>query len=358
MAQLTHLAHRLYEHVRREGLLPRGAHVVVACSGGPDSLALLSLLLELRPLLSLTVTAAHYEHGIRGGASAEDAAFVRRFCAARAVPCIVESGDVPQAAARASESLETAARRLRYAFLERTRGRVDASLIVTAHHADDQAETVLLHLLRGTGLDGLAGIPARDAARHLVRPLLPFPKQELVDYCRARGFSPRHDATNDVPDALRNRVRLSLLPELARAYNPAIRQGLCRLADIAAEEREAAEHQAAREAARLIEQLPAGRARGEDAASWRLPAAPALRAEAARAPARGRGPPGGGPDHPPPRGAPGGGVERPGGGRRLLAGTSGQRVELPRLVIAYDSGWLRPAVKKYNKEEESNHDEG
>ena len=123
MAQLTHLAHRLYEHVRREELLPRGAHVVVACSGGPDSLTLLSLLLELRPLLSLTVTAAHYEHGIRGEASAEDAAFVRRFCAARAVPCIVERGDVPRAAARTSESLETAARRLRYAFLERTRER-------------------------------------------------------------------------------------------------------------------------------------------------------------------------------------------------------------------------------------------
>ena len=185
MAQLTHLAHRLYEHVRREGVLPRGAHIVVACSGGPDSLALLSLLLELRPLLSLAVTAAHYEHGIRGEASAEDAAFVRRFCAARAVPCIVESGDVPRAAARTSESLETAARRLRYAFLERTRERVGASLIATAHHADDQAETVLLHILRGTGLDGLAGIPARDAARHLVRPLLPFPKQALVDYCRA-----------------------------------------------------------------------------------------------------------------------------------------------------------------------------
>ena len=358
MAQLTHLAHRLYEHVRREGVLPRGAHIVVACSGGPDSLALLSLLLELRPLLSLAVTAAHYEHGIRGEASAEDAAFVRRFCAARAVPCIVESGDVPRAAARTSESLETAARRLRYAFLERTRERVGASLIATAHHADDQAETVLLHILRGAGLDGLAGIPARDAARHLVRPLLPFPKQELVDYCRARGFSPRHDATNDVPDALRNRVRLTLLPELARAYNPAIRQGLCRLADIVAEEREAAEHLAAQEAARLIEQLPAGRAHGEDAASWHLPEAPALRADAACALPRalcrrvlriylarlGR--------------AQDVSFERTEALRRLLFGTSGQRVELPRLVIAYDSGWLRPAVKKYNKEEESNHDEG
>lgn len=179
-----------------------------------------------------------------------------------------------------------------------------------------------------------------------------------MDYCRARGFSPRHDATNDVPDALRNRVRLSLLPELARAYNPAIRQGLCRLAAIAAEERESMEQQAAREAARLIEQLPAGRARGEDAASWHLPEAPALRAEAARALPRalcrrvlrrylarlGR--------------AQDVSFERTEALRRLLSGTSGQRVELPRLVIAYDSGWLRPAVKKYNKEEESKHDEG
>lgn len=341
---MTHLAHRLYAHVRREELLPRGASVVVACSGGPDSLALLALLLELRPLLALTVTAAHYEHGIRGAASRADASFVQQFCAERSLPCCIAHGDAPQAAAACGESLETAARRLRYDFLERVRARVGADWIATAHHADDQAETVLLHLLRGTGLDGLAGIPAHDAARHLVRPLLPFPKQQLVDYCRAQGFSPRHDATNDVPDALRNRVRMRLLPALARAYNPSIRQGLCRLAAIAGEEREAMEQSAAREAKRLIARLPAGSAHGEHAASWHLPEAPALEAEAARALPRALcrrvlrqylGALGHRQDV---------SFERTEALRALLSGVSGQRVELPGLVMMYDRGWLRPAV--------------
>ena len=372
MAKLSHLAHRLYAHVQQAKLLPRSASVVVACSGGPDSLALLALLLELRPLLHLTVTAAHYEHGIRGAASIADAAFVQQFCAERGVPCLLAHGDARAAAAAGGESLETAARRLRYAFLERARLRAGADWILTAHHADDQAETVLLHLLRGTGIDGLAGIRARDEARHLVRPLLPFPKRELAAYCRAQGFSPRRDATNEVPDALRNRVRLELLPALLRGYNPSLRQGLCRLARLAEEEGEALELWAAREAETMIVRLPAGPAHGERAAHFRLIEAPALRVSAARAlphalcrrvlrrylRALGR--------------VQDVSFERTEALCALLSGTTGQCVELPGLIVMNDRGWLRPAAptartepmasprieNEKEREEETDHDEG
>ena len=230
MAQLTHLAHRLYEHARREGVLPRGAHVVVACSGGPDSLALLSLLLELRPLLSLTVTAAHYEHGIRGEASAEDAAFVRRFCAARAVPCIVERGDVPRAAARTSESLETAARRLRYACFARLCGE-GIDVVATAHTANDQAETLLLRLARGTGLHGAAGIRPKRGC--YLRPLLALTRQDTESFCRAAGQAWVTDETNATDAYARNRVRRAALPAL-QSTNGAAVENLARFCEKAA----------------------------------------------------------------------------------------------------------------------------
>ncbi len=232
---VTKLAKRLYEHLKRTALLPHGAHVLVACSGGPDSLALLLLLRELVPMLHLDVTVAHYDHGLRGAASKADAAFVQTFCEALGIPCFVGNAP-PGSIVNAKASMETEARRLRYLFLEEVRRETGADVICTAHHADDQAETVLMHLLRGTGLDGLAGIPAFDEERHLVRPLLPFRKQELIAYCESQGITPRHDATNDVPDGLRNRVRLELLPELAAGYNPRITESLCRLAEIAGAE--------------------------------------------------------------------------------------------------------------------------
>ena len=236
---------KCFEKNWRENIaLPEGTMVLAACSGGIDSLAMLDMLDMLQEVLGVRVAAAHFEHGIRGKDSLKDAEFVREFCAARGIEFYGESADVPGEAERAGESLETAARRLRYAFLRRLAGELSKKygmgenqeklgrvVIATAHHRDDQAETVLMHLIRGTGLRGLGGI--RCCQGDLVRPLLFAGKRELAEYCRQRRLEPRHDATNDEADCLRNRLRLELLPLLAREYNPALGDALCQLADIA-----------------------------------------------------------------------------------------------------------------------------
>ena len=161
------LESRVDAFVWRHGIFSMGSRIVVACSGGPDSLALASVLLALRDKWRLSLRIAHFEHGIRGAASVADADFVRVFAEAHGAPCDVVCEDIPAYAAREGLSLETAARNRRYAFLERTaRMMGEDALIATGHHAGDQAETVLMHLLRGSGNDGLAGMRPRRGNRH------------------------------------------------------------------------------------------------------------------------------------------------------------------------------------------------
>ena len=212
-------------------LLVHGSSIVVAVSGGADSMALLDLLLHLQERLALSVHVAHFEHGIRGEASREDADYVAAFCRAKGIACTVEAADVPRYAKERRMSLETAARELRYAFLRRVKACVGAQVIAVAHHADDQAETVLLHLLRGAGLHGLVGMAPRTG--DVVRPLLACTKEELVAYCAAHGIEVRHDATNDAADARRNYLRLEILPRLAAHVNASMSAALVRLAEAA-----------------------------------------------------------------------------------------------------------------------------
>ena len=227
------LESRVEAFVRRHGIFVPGSRIVIACSGGPDSLALASILLAFREKWRLSLALAHFEHGIRGEASQEDAAFVRAFSEARNVACHIGREDIPAYAKRAKLSLETAARERRYAFLKGTARRMgEGTLIATGHHKGDQAETVLMHLLRGSGIDGLAGMRPRMGA--VIRPLLFLSKEELVGYCREKGLQPRQDQTNFLPDAERNRVRLELLPALRR-YRPSMDDALCRLAAAEAE---------------------------------------------------------------------------------------------------------------------------
>ncbi len=219
---------------RKNDLFQRGDTVLLACSGGPDSLALLHVFLQLRERWQLRLCVLHFEHGIRGAASREDAVFVQEFCRENGVECRVEAADVPAWAAAQHLSLETAARELRYGFFHRVRQSLGRGSIAVAHHADDQAETVLMHLLRGTGTEGLAGMKPKNGV--LIRPFLAVRRSEIEAYCRRHKLQPRHDATNDCADCTRNRIRLELLPELQKNYNPEIVPALCRLADVSREE--------------------------------------------------------------------------------------------------------------------------
>lgn len=227
-----------------------GGSVVLAVSGGSDSLCLADAVLAVAPRCNLQPLIGHLDHGLRGDASREDAEFVRAFAAAHGVPCVVERVDVPAVARERRLSVEVAAREMRYQFLARSAEQASARQVVLAHHADDQAETVLLRLIRGTGLAGMRGMQVHSplpGAPHLiaVRPLLRVSRADIERYCRDQKLQPRHDATNDELHHARNRIRHELLP-LLEQYNPNIRSVLARLADTVSSDLEIIE-QATRE---------------------------------------------------------------------------------------------------------------
>ncbi|EAX47241.1 tRNA(Ile)-lysidine synthetase [Thermosinus carboxydivorans Nor1] len=220
--------------VERRRLLTAGDRVVVACSGGPDSLALVHLLHRLQPAYGFDMVVAHVDHMLRGAESAREAEFVRAFCRRLGLDCQVAAIDVPGVLAERGGSTQEVARTLRYAFLRRVADSLGGAKIATGHHRDDQAETVLINFLRGAGPGGLRGM--QPAAGGIIRPLLSVTRQEIEDYCAAEGLTPCLDSSNLHTDYLRNRVRLELLPLLAREYNPAIGENLARLAEIMADQ--------------------------------------------------------------------------------------------------------------------------
>lgn len=207
----------------------RGMRLLVALSGGADSVALLHLLANARETDDLTLFAAHLDHGIRPESGA-DAAFCRGLCAELDIPFHMKRADVPALARDARRGLETAAREVRLGWLRQLRDELGADYIVTAHHMDDQAETVLMHLARGAGLDGLGGM--RAFAGEFYRPLLGVRKARLIEYLRDNGFAWREDATNRVPDNPRNAIRLHVMPELEKCY-PQFAQAAARCAQSA-----------------------------------------------------------------------------------------------------------------------------
>jgi tRNA(Ile)-lysidine synthase len=215
-------------------MLAPGDRAGVAVSGGADSVALLRLLENLRERLGVKLLVVHFDHSLRAAESDADARFVEKLAAERGIECVVGREAVAARAASNKWNLEDAARRLRYAFFERlvTEGR--ATRVMVAHTADDQAETVLAHIFRGTGPTGLAGIyPAVGA---VARPLLEERREDLRKYLRGLGQGWREDATNRDLTRQRARIREQLLPLLEREYSPGIVNRLSGLAGLAREE--------------------------------------------------------------------------------------------------------------------------
>ena len=246
MSLLQRVARTIEDHA----LLARKEVVVLGVSGGADSLCLLHLMRRLAPDYDLVLHVGHLDHQLRGRAAQRDAAFVARLCRSWHLACTVEAADVAALARKEGLSIEQAARRARYAFLAALARRVGARTVAVAHNADDQVETVLMHILRGSGLRGLGGMRhvsrldesvgvARpcDAAEapslRLIRPLLDVERRDIEAYCQRHDLRPRCDRTNADSTYLRNRIRHELLPYL-ETFNSGVREAIRRLASILA----------------------------------------------------------------------------------------------------------------------------
>lgn len=220
------LLNRFHKSLLQSGCIPAGSRVLVAVSGGADSVALISLLHQSAKTLALHLEAAHLDHALRD-VSCDDARFVEQLCDDLGVSLTMERRDVAETARQRKGNLEEVARDLRRNFLARTAQARNCQLIALGHHADDQAETFLMRLLRGAGSAGL--VCMRMVNKSVVRPLLPFQRSDLLAYLHEEGLSWREDQSNLDQTFTRNRIRHQLLPEL-ESFNPNIRSqlaGLC-----------------------------------------------------------------------------------------------------------------------------------
>jgi tRNA(Ile)-lysidine synthase len=260
------LESKVLDFIKRYSLISRKETVVVGVSGGADSVCLLHVLAKWRKGLGIKLHVAHLNHQLRGVESEADAEYVSNLAGSLGIPITSERQDVAAYRTERNCSIEEAARELRYAFFARVAKEVGAHRIAIGHTRDDQVETILMHILRGTGITGLCGLApcspmAYDSQRTslpaealsvakgkrsnllVIRPLLDITREETTSYCQEHQLEPRIDSSNLSPSFFRNRLRLHLLP-LLRQYNPSIDQALLRLADIAKKDNAFIEQQA------------------------------------------------------------------------------------------------------------------
>lgn len=218
---------KVQETIDRYQMLKQGERVIVGVSGGPDSLTLLHILLNLKEKYSLELFVVHLNHQLRGQEAEQDACFVKAIASKWNLPVIIESRDILAYAQAKKLSIETAAREVRHNLYEQIAGNVGASKIALGHNADDQAETILMRILRGTGEEGLAGIAPVRAK--IIRPLLEVNRREIENYCLLNELEFRIDSSNLETIYERNKIRLQLLPLLEKEYNKSIKKSLLRL---------------------------------------------------------------------------------------------------------------------------------
>ncbi|MBS3740378.1 tRNA lysidine(34) synthetase TilS [Candidatus Bipolaricaulota bacterium] len=207
--------------------------ILVALSGGTDSIALLHFLLELKEEFNLELSIAHLDHGLRGKASEKDARFVRSKAREMGLSATINKREVSRVVDEENLSLEEAAREVRYEFLSEIADEQGVDYVALGHNRNDQAETVLMNIIRGAGLRGLGGM--QEVKGRYIRPLLKLKRDEIKNYIETRGLDYRRDKTNKNTDFLRNRIRHELVPELEDHYNPKVVENLTRMAELAEE---------------------------------------------------------------------------------------------------------------------------
>jgi tRNA(Ile)-lysidine synthase len=252
------LEQRVLGFIREHHLVPGQHRLLVAVSGGPDSVCLLHILVKLQEELKIKLHVAHLDHQLRGAESEADARFVSQLAQQLGIPATMEQRDVKAYQARQRISLEEAAREVRYAFLDEVAKSTGADRVAVGHTTDDHIETILMHLIRGTGTRGLRGLQpstlrqSSGSSLTIIRPLLQVSRQETASYCHSHQLRPRTDASNLSLSPLRNRIRHQLLP-LLQSYNPRVTEALLRTARIAGDDLAFLEKESARLRRRIVQ---------------------------------------------------------------------------------------------------------
>ena len=225
----------IIEKIKKTKLIKSGDTILVGFSGGPDSVCLLNALHEIAESFSLTIYAAHLNHNLRGMESNEDASFAVNFTRKHNIACVVKSIEVAEYASRTGVSLEMAGRICRYRFFEEVAEKSGIDKIAVGHHLNDQAETLLMNLIRGSGLEGLTGIPA--VREKIIRPLIQCRREEIIDYCHRYNLPYRIDATNQETDFFRNKIRNRIIPEM-EIFRPNLMESMGKTIELLEQDRD------------------------------------------------------------------------------------------------------------------------
>ena len=221
--------------IKQFNMLEKGDRVLVAVSGGPDSMSILNYLLENKEELEIVLLACHVNHGIRENAKIDEE-YVKDYCDKNNIKLFINHSDVISIAKETKRGLEETGRKIRYDFFEEIAQKEKIDKIVVAHNKNDNAETVIMNALRGSGLAGLKGIePVREK---YIRPLIECGREEIEEYCKRKNLNPRHDESNDDNTYTRNKIRNVVLPFIKEEFNPNIVDTLKRLSDIVKEDEE------------------------------------------------------------------------------------------------------------------------
>lgn len=237
---------RFKKNIVEKGLLEKGQGLVLGISGGPDSICMLSLFVRLKNEWDLKIVPVHLNHMLRGEDSKKDALFVSEFCRQNGLECLSYEMDIFGMSEKLKISLEEAGRKARYDLFTSAAKKNGCSRIALGQNLNDQAETILMRIMRGTGLKGLAGIEhMRDGI--FIRPILIFKRSEIENYCKENGLNPRTDLTNLEPVYTRNKIRLELLPYIENNFNEKISEALFRMGGMLREDSDFIEHEAEKE---------------------------------------------------------------------------------------------------------------
>ena len=232
------LEEKVLDTIKEYGLIEDGNTIVVGVSGGPDSMALLNMLIKLvdDKKINAKLVVAHINHGIREEADSETE-FVKQFCEKNNIECYIKKEKVEDLAKEQRIGTEEAGRNLRYSFFEEVFQKVNANKIATAHNANDNAETVLMNIIRGAGTSGLKGIEIKRNEKY-IRPIIKLRREEIEEYCKRENLNPKYDKTNGENIYTRNKVRNKLIPYIENEFNPNIVKSLNRLSELIKEDDE------------------------------------------------------------------------------------------------------------------------